>query len=129
MTIATVIDRLPRLRRLWQLDSGCVRELYDAGAHIDDDVVHRHREAVTPDSVATIIYTSGTTGRPKGCVLSHGNFMYEADTVIERWEPVFHTKRGDEAATCCSCRSRTSSGGWWRWPRSAAGSASATSRS
>jgi len=99
MTIATVIDRLPQLRELWQLDAGCVQELYDAGAHLDDDVVHRHRQAVTPDSVATIIYTSGTTGRPKGCVISHGNFMYEADTVIERWEPVFHSKKGDEAAT------------------------------
>ncbi|MFE1439538.1 AMP-dependent synthetase/ligase [Streptomyces sp. NPDC058739] len=99
MTIATVIDRLPRLDRLWQLDAGCVQELYDAGAHLEDDVVHRHRRAVTPDSVATIIYTSGTTGRPKGCVLSHGNFMYEADTVSERWEPVFHSRKGDEAST------------------------------
>ncbi|MFL5999364.1 MAG: AMP-binding protein, partial [Streptomyces sp.] len=99
MTIATVIDRLPQLHRLWQLDSGAVQELYDAGAAIEDEVVHRHRQAVTPDSVATIIYTSGTTGRPKGCVISHGNFMYEADTVIERWEPVFHSKKGDEAAT------------------------------
>ncbi|WP_225835609.1 long-chain fatty acid--CoA ligase [Streptomyces sp. NK08204] len=99
MTIATVIDRLPRLRRLWQLDAGCVQELYDAGAHLEDEVVHRHRQAVTPDSVATIIYTSGTTGRPKGCVLSHGNFMCEADTVIRRWEPVFHAKKGDEAST------------------------------
>jgi long-chain acyl-CoA synthetase len=99
MTIATVIDRLPQLRRLWQLDSGVVRELYAVGAHIDDDVVRRHREAVTPGSVATVIYTSGTTGRPKGCVLSHGNFMYEADTVLEHWEPVFHTRKGDEAAT------------------------------
>ncbi|MEU2384863.1 AMP-dependent synthetase/ligase [Streptomyces sp. NPDC012461] len=99
MTIATVIDRLPGMRRLWQLDAGAVQELYDAGAHLDDDVVHRHRRAVTPDTVATVIYTSGTTGRPKGCVLSHGNFMYEADTVIERWEPVFHSRRGDEAAT------------------------------
>ncbi|MFI0231878.1 AMP-dependent synthetase/ligase [Streptomyces sp. NPDC017086] len=99
MTIATVIDRLPRLRRLWQLDAGCVRELYDAGAHLDDEVVHRHRQAITPDSVATVIYTSGTTGRPKGCVLSHGNFMFEADTVLRRWEPVFHSKRGDEAST------------------------------
>ncbi|MEW2447869.1 AMP-binding protein [Streptomyces parvulus] len=99
MTIATVIDRLPHLRGLWQLDSGAVQELYDAGAHLDDEVVHRHRKAVTPDSVATIIYTSGTTGRPKGCVISHGNFMWEADTVIERWEPVFHSKKGDEAAT------------------------------
>ncbi|MDL5204774.1 AMP-dependent synthetase/ligase [Streptomyces sp. ALI-76-A] len=99
MTIATVIDRLPRLDRLWQLDEGAVRELYDAGAHLDDEVVHRHRQAVTPDSVATIIYTSGTTGRPKGCVISHGNFMYEADTVIQRWEPVFHSRKGDQAAT------------------------------
>ncbi|MDX3802891.1 AMP-dependent synthetase/ligase [Streptomyces sp. AK04-3B] len=99
MTIATVIDRLPQLRQLWQLDSGCVQELYDAGAAIEDEVVHRHREAVTPDSTATIIYTSGTTGRPKGCVVSHGNFMFEADTVIERWEPVFHSRKGDEAAT------------------------------
>ncbi|MBZ6251546.1 MULTISPECIES: AMP-dependent synthetase/ligase [Streptomyces] len=99
MTIATVIDRLPHLRGLWQLDSGIVQDLYDAGAHLDDEIVHRHRKAVTPDSVATIIYTSGTTGRPKGCVISHGNFMWEADTVIERWEPVFHSKRGDEVAT------------------------------
>ncbi|MFF7382196.1 AMP-binding protein [Streptomyces griseoluteus] len=99
MTIATVIGRLPRLRQLWQLDANCVRELYDAGAHLDDEVVHRHREAVTPESTATIIYTSGTTGRPKGCVLSHGNFMFEADTVIRRWESVFHSKKGDEAST------------------------------
>ncbi|MET7685327.1 AMP-dependent synthetase/ligase [Streptomyces sp. NPDC005423] len=99
MTIATVIDRLPRLHQLWQLDTGALRELYDAGAHLDDEVVHRHRQAVTPESTATIIYTSGTTGRPKGCVISHGNFMYEADTVIERWESVFHSRRGDEAAT------------------------------
>ncbi|MEU5596781.1 AMP-binding protein [Streptomyces sp. NPDC020298] len=99
MTIATVIDRLPNLRQLWQLDAGALQELYDAGAHIDDETVHRHRQAVTPDSTATIIYTSGTTGRPKGCVISHGNFMFEADTVIDRWEPVFHSKKGDEAAT------------------------------
>jgi long-chain acyl-CoA synthetase len=99
MTIATVVDRLPQLHKLWQLDVGAVQELYEAGAHIDDEVVHRHRRAVTPESTATIIYTSGTTGRPKGCVISHANFMFEADTVIERWEPVFHSKRGDEAAT------------------------------
>ncbi|MEV6700855.1 AMP-binding protein [Streptomyces sp. NPDC051453] len=99
MTIATVIDRLPTLSRMWQLDSDPVPRLIEAGAHIDDEVVHRHRRAVTPDAIATIIYTSGTTGRPKGCVISHANFMFESDTMVSRWEPVFHSKRGDEAST------------------------------
>ncbi|MGW7364206.1 AMP-dependent synthetase/ligase [Streptomyces sp. NPDC054841] len=99
MTIGSVIDRLPHLTRLWQLDKGALGDLLAAGAHVDDDVVHRHRRAVTPESVATVIYTSGTTGRPKGCVITHANFMYETDTLIERWEPVFHSKPGDEAST------------------------------
>jgi long-chain acyl-CoA synthetase len=99
MTIATVIGRLPTLNRMCQLDSDPVPHLIESGAHIDDEVVHRHRRAVTPDAIATIIYTSGTTGRPKGCVISHANFMFEADTMITRWEPVFHSKRGDEAST------------------------------
>ncbi|MEU6881830.1 long-chain fatty acid--CoA ligase [Streptomyces sp. NPDC046712] len=101
MTIGSVIDRLPRLQRLWQLDAGegAVAELVAAGVEIDEDVVQRHRRAVTPESVATIIYTSGTTGRPKGCIITHSNFMFETDMLTGRWEPVFHSKPGDEAST------------------------------
>ncbi|MGW0464956.1 AMP-dependent synthetase/ligase [Streptomyces sp. NPDC003027] len=101
MTIGSVVDRLPRLQRLWQLDAGrgAVAELVEAGAGIDEDVVHRHRRAVTPESIATIIYTSGTTGRPKGCVITHSHFMFETDMLVGRWEPVFHSKPGDEAST------------------------------
>ncbi|MET8576961.1 long-chain fatty acid--CoA ligase [Streptomyces sp. NPDC005012] len=99
MTVATVIDRAPRLRHLWQMDAGAVEELSAAGAHLDDEVVHRHRNAVTPETVATVIYTSGTTGRPKGCILTHGNFMFECDTMVGRWETVFRSRPGDEAST------------------------------
>ncbi|MFI5660277.1 AMP-dependent synthetase/ligase [Streptomyces sp. NPDC051684] len=99
MTVATVIGRLPHLHRLWQMDGGAVDEITASGTHIDDETVHRHRRAITPESTATIIYTSGTTGRPKGCVISHGNFMFEADTMITRWEPVFSSKRDRTPST------------------------------
>ncbi|WP_185994018.1 AMP-dependent synthetase/ligase [Streptomyces benahoarensis] len=99
MTVGSVIGRLPQLRRLWQLDTDPVAELTAAGAHLDDDVVHRHRMAVTPDAIATVIYTSGTTGRPKGCVLTHANFMAEADNIVERYDSAFHSRPGDEAST------------------------------
>ncbi|MFD7097246.1 AMP-dependent synthetase/ligase [Streptomyces xanthophaeus] len=99
MTVGSVIDRLPMLRRLWQLDTGAVDELVAAGSGVAEDVVHRHRSAVTPDAVATVIYTSGTTGRPKGCVLTHANFMYEADTLVSRWESVFRARPGEEPST------------------------------
>ncbi|MCP9985726.1 MULTISPECIES: AMP-dependent synthetase/ligase [Streptomyces] len=98
MTIGSVVNRLPHLERLWQLDKGALGELVEAGTRIDDEVVHRHRRALTPESVATVIYTSGTTGRPKGCVLTHGNFMFQADTMLRRWERVF-AHRPDEAAS------------------------------
>ncbi|MBM9507087.1 AMP-dependent synthetase/ligase [Actinacidiphila acididurans] len=99
MTIGATVDELPLLSRLWQLDADCVAELSAAGRHITDDVVERHRLAVTPDAIATVIYTSGTTGRPKGCVITHGNFMAETDNVVARWEPVFASKPGEEPST------------------------------
>ncbi|MEW2544596.1 long-chain fatty acid--CoA ligase [Streptomyces sp. NPDC047002] len=99
MTVGSVIDRLPELKQLWQLDAGAMDHLRSAGAHLGDDVVERHRRAVTPDQCASVIYTSGTTGRPKGCVLTHANFIFETDTVVRRFERVFRSKPGDQAST------------------------------
>jgi long-chain acyl-CoA synthetase len=39
--------------------------------------------AVRPDDPACYIYTSGTTGNPKGVVITHGNWVYEAKVVGE----------------------------------------------
>ena len=61
---------------------GGVDDLTAAGKQVDDEDLETRRTAANADDLATIIYTSGTTGRPKGCELTHGNFLFEAANVI-----------------------------------------------
>ncbi len=36
---------------------------------------------IGPDDLATVMYTSGTTGRPKGVMLTHDAWVYEAEAI------------------------------------------------
>ena len=89
--VAQVSDNLPELKQTWQIEGGALRELADAGQGVADATVDERRSALNPDTIATIVYTSGTTGRPKGCQLTHGNFLGELGNVVARLDPLFRT--------------------------------------
>lgn len=85
MTLGTACGGLPALRRVWQLDADCVRELTEAGREVPEEEVHRRRGLVTPDATAAIVHTSGTTGEPRGCAVQHSALAFECDTLLAGW--------------------------------------------
>jgi long-chain acyl-CoA synthetase len=82
-TVESVHGDLPGLRQVWQFEGGDIDKLVTAGDGVADTEIEQRRGALTRDSMATLIYTSGTTGNPKGCELTHGNMLYDVETVVE----------------------------------------------
>jgi long-chain acyl-CoA synthetase len=64
------------------IDAGALDQLRAAGASVPDKDLETRRTSVKAADLATIIYTSGTTGRPKGCELTHANFLFEGANII-----------------------------------------------
>lgn len=65
----------PAVRSSWQIDLGDLDKLVAGGTGVSDDEIERRRKLAKGSDLATLIYTSGTTGKPKGCILTHSNFV------------------------------------------------------
>jgi long-chain acyl-CoA synthetase len=76
-------------------DTG-LADLVEAGRAVPDAELDGRRAALGPETLATIIYTSGTTGRPKGCQLTHGNFLAECTAAVAALPELFEP---EDAAT------------------------------
>ncbi|HEU5428319.1 MAG TPA: AMP-dependent synthetase/ligase [Actinocrinis sp.] len=103
--IESVRDQAAGLKHVWQIESstdapsGALALLAAAGTEVPASVLAERRATLNPESVATIIYTSGTTGRPKGCVLTHGNMLFEACNAVNFLEKVFRGEGEDAEAS------------------------------
>ncbi len=91
-SLAAVVPLLSP-ERTWVIDAGGLEALEalgtDPALSIGPEELERRRAAVTGADLATIIYTSGTTGRPKGCRLTHGNFVVLARNAVAAIPEVF----------------------------------------
>jgi long-chain acyl-CoA synthetase len=92
-TLRSVFDEvagdLPGCEHVYVIDEGGLEQLKQAGATISDEELDARASSVVGSDTATIVYTSGTTGRPKGCVITHSNFVWEAKQIAEAEKDFF----------------------------------------
>ena len=87
---------LPDLHHVWSIEGNGLSVLRTLGEDVPDELLESRRTHNGPGDLATLIYTSGTTGRPKGCMLTHGNFMFELAAAIDELHELFDSPEGED---------------------------------
>jgi long-chain acyl-CoA synthetase len=87
---AVALEDIGSLQHVWQFDGGGLDTLRTAGVGTDEQMLADRRAYAGLDDIATIIYTSGTTGKPKGCELTHGNFVELSENAAAALPEVAH---------------------------------------
>lgn len=75
-------DSTSQLRRILEINSSAITTLKFEGRSISDEEVQARIDATTSEDLASLVYTSGTTGRPKGCKLTHHNWLAEVRALL-----------------------------------------------
>ncbi|MCD2156799.1 long-chain fatty acid--CoA ligase [Rhodococcus erythropolis] len=75
-------DAPSSLKAVMQIDDGAVEKLTAQGTDVDDTELKKRLAGIKADDLASLVYTSGTTGRPKGCILTHRNFLSEVRGIL-----------------------------------------------
>ena len=88
-TVESMSADLPDLDEMIVFDGGGLDELAAAATGESTEQVAGRVADLSHDDLALLIYTSGTTGMPKGCMLTHYNFIWDCRQVISEMHDLF----------------------------------------
>jgi long-chain acyl-CoA synthetase len=92
-TLKAVFDevaaRLPGCRHVFVIEDGGLDQIASLATEDTRAETERRIADIRHDDLALLIYTSGTTGRPKGCMLTHHNFIWDVRQVVSEMSDLF----------------------------------------
>ena len=88
-TFESVAGDLPSYEESFIIDGGGLESLAEAATEEGRRQVVGRIAGLAHDDLALLIYTSGTTGMPKGCMLTHYNFIWDGRQVMNELHDLF----------------------------------------